>query len=84
MYGIRSACVLVSGGLAALGGAYPSRGVVHLFDHNMTAGGGLIAQASQASLPFNVLPYLLTIIAAAGVIGTSIPSAAVGRPYTKP
>jgi general nucleoside transport system permease protein len=32
---------------------------------------------------FAVLPYLLTIIVVAGVIGRSIPPAAVGRPYVK-
>lgn len=30
-----------------------------------------------------MLPYLLTLIVVAGVIGKSIPPAAVGRPYTK-
>ena len=29
------------------------------------------------------LPYLVTLIAVAGVIGRSIPPAAVGRPYVK-
>jgi simple sugar transport system permease protein len=32
---------------------------------------------------FQILPYVLTLIAVAGVIGRSIPPAAVGRPYTK-
>ena len=32
---------------------------------------------------FAALPYLLTLIAVAGVIGRSIPPAAVGRPYVK-
>jgi general nucleoside transport system permease protein len=32
---------------------------------------------------FNTLPYVLTLIAVAGVIGRSIPPAAVGRPYKK-
>lgn len=32
---------------------------------------------------FTALPYVLTLIAVAGVIGRSIPPAAVGRPYTK-
>ncbi len=32
---------------------------------------------------FQALPYLLTLIAVAGVIGRSIPPAAIGRPYRK-
>ena len=32
---------------------------------------------------FQALPYVLTLIAVAGVIGRSIPPAAVGRPYRK-
>jgi len=32
---------------------------------------------------FQALPYVLTLIVVAGVIGRSIPPAAIGRPYTK-
>ena len=32
---------------------------------------------------FQTLPYILTLIAVAGVIGRSIPPAAIGRPYVK-
>jgi simple sugar transport system permease protein len=41
------------------------------------------APASSIPQLFNVLPYVLTIIAVAGVIGRSTPPAAIGRPYTK-
>ena len=32
---------------------------------------------------FQTLPYVLTLIAVAGLIGRSIPPAAIGRPYEK-
>lgn len=38
--------------------------------------------SSYATL-FAALPYILTLVAVAGVIGRSIPPAAVGRPYVK-
>ncbi|MFN2470053.1 MAG: ABC transporter permease [Gaiellaceae bacterium] len=40
-------------------------------------------QGSSTPLLFNALPYVLTLIAVAGVIGRSIPPAAIGRPYRK-
>ncbi len=40
-------------------------------------------QGSALPQLFNALPYVLTIVAVAGVIGRSIPPAAIGRPYTK-
>jgi general nucleoside transport system permease protein len=39
--------------------------------------------SSSAAVLFQALPYLLTLIAVAGVIGRSIPPAASGRPYKK-
>ncbi len=39
--------------------------------------------STSVSTLFEALPYVLTLVAVAGVIGKSIPPAAVGRPYTK-
>ena len=39
--------------------------------------------SQSAAVLFQALPYVLTLIAVAGVIGRSIPPAAVGRPYRK-
>jgi simple sugar transport system permease protein len=116
VYATRYAAVVVSGMLAALGGAYLSIGFLGSFNENMTAGRGFIAlaalifgnwrpfgafgaallfgfsQALAQRLPaysdsgailFSALPYVLTLIAVAGVIGRSVPPAAIGRPYVK-
>jgi simple sugar transport system permease protein len=118
VYAVRYAAVIVSGMLAAAGGAYLSIGFVNSFNENMTAGRGFIALAALIfgnwrpfgaaaacllfgfssalaqrlaqiqdwqiySVLFQALPYVLTLIAVAGVIGRSIPPAAVGRPYKK-
>jgi general nucleoside transport system permease protein len=116
VYRTRYAAVIVSGILAALGGAYLSIGFLGSFNENMTAGRGFIALAAlifgawrpfgafsaallfgfssalaqrlpeysgSAATLFQALPYVLTLIAVAGVIGRSIPPAAVGRPYAK-
>ena len=116
VYGIRYAAVILSGLLAALGGAYLSVGFVGSFNENMTNGRGFIALAAlifgmwrpfgafaaallfgfstalaqrlpeyseSAATLFETLPYVLTLIAVAGVIGRSIPPAAIGRPYVK-
>ena len=116
VYGIRYAAVIVSGVLAALGGAFLSIGFTGTFEKNMTAGRGFIALAAvifgkwrpgwafvatllfgfgfalagplqrEANISANLIstvPYVLTLIAVAGLIGRSIPPAADGRPYVK-
>jgi ABC-type uncharacterized transport system permease subunit len=117
VYAIRYGCVVFSGILAALGGAYLSIGFGGgTFNDNMTAGRGFIALAAMifgnwrplgtlwaallfgfstklglqlqtysqsASTLFQALPYVLTLIAVAGVIGRTVPPAADGKPYVK-
>jgi general nucleoside transport system permease protein len=41
------------------------------------------AYGQSAGTLFQTLPYILTLIAVAGVIGRSTPPAAVGQPYKK-
>jgi general nucleoside transport system permease protein len=117
VYAIRYASVVVSGVLAALGGAYLSIGFGGgAFNDNMTAGKGFIALAAMifgnwrpfgafgaallfgfstalayrlpaysgsAATLFQALPYVLTLIAVAGVIGRTVAPAADGKPYKK-
>jgi general nucleoside transport system permease protein len=116
VYGTRYAAVILSGILAALGGAYLSIGYLGSFSENMTAGRGYIALAAvifgnwrpfgafaaallfggstalsfrlqqpwpAPSVLFQALPYVLTLIAVAGVIGRATPPASAGRPYIK-
>jgi simple sugar transport system permease protein len=116
VYGIRYAAVILSGILAALGGAYLSVGFVGSFNEGMTNGRGFIALAAvifgnwrpfgafaaallfgastalsfrlqqpwgNASVLFQSLPYVLVLIAVAGVIARPTPPASAGRPYVK-
>jgi simple sugar transport system permease protein len=118
--------VVLSGAVAALGGAYLSMEITNSFQANMTAGRGFIglaamivgrwtpigtfgaallfasSQAISQSITFtaptgslgslltvvpaqvyDALPYLVTIVVLAGVIGKSIPPAADGQPYER-
>jgi ABC-type uncharacterized transport system permease subunit len=120
VFATRYTAVVLSGMLAAAGGAYLSVGFVNQFNQNMTAGRGFIALAAlifgkwrpygaagacllfgfstalaqrlavysqhgglQIDVLFQALPYVLTLVAVAGIIGRSIPPAAVGTPYTR-
>jgi ABC-type uncharacterized transport system permease subunit len=116
VYLVRYGAVVLSGILAALGGAYLTVGYLNTFNENVTAGRGFIALAAvifgnwrpfgafaaallfglstalafrlptysnNAATLFQALPYVLTLIAVAGVIGRTVPPAADGRPYKK-
>jgi simple sugar transport system permease protein len=117
VYATRYGAVVLSGMIAALGGAYLSVGYNHSFTEGVTAGRGFIGLAAlifgnwrpfgafaaallfgfSTALQFRLqhvwgqaygdlfqaLPYFLTLVAVVGVIGRSIPPAAIGRPYVK-
>ena len=116
VYLFRYFSVILSGMLAAAGGAYLTVGFLGTYNENVTAGRGFIALAAlifgnwrpfgafgaallfglttaiafrlpvysgSAATLFQALPYVITLIAVAGVIGRSTPPAAVGRPYVK-
>jgi general nucleoside transport system permease protein len=54
-----------------------------LFGFSSALSDNLQTYSTSASTLFEALPYVLTLVAVAGVIGRSIPPAAVGRPYVK-
>ncbi len=54
-----------------------------LFGFSSALADRLPAYSTSAAVLFQALPYVLTLIAVAGVIGRSVPPAAVGRPYVK-
>ncbi|HSB39045.1 MAG TPA: ABC transporter permease [Gaiellaceae bacterium] len=116
VYLVRYGAVVLSGVLAAMGGAYLTVGYLNTYNENVTAGRGFIALAamifgnwrpfgafgaallfgfstalayrlpvysSSAATLFQALPYVLTLIAVAGVIGRTVPPAADGKPYKK-
>ena len=116
VYLVRYGAVVLSGVLAAMGGAYLTVGYLNTYNENVTAGRGFIALAamifgnwrpfgafgaallfgfstalayrlpvysSSAATLFQALPYVLTLVAVAGVIGRTVPPAADGKPYKK-
>jgi simple sugar transport system permease protein len=54
-----------------------------LFGFSSALGKNLQEYSTSVSTLFEALPYVLTLIAVAGVIGRSIPPAADGQPYEK-
>ena len=113
VYTIRYGCVLASGLLSGLAGAFLAIGIVNVFNPGMTEGRGYIALAAMifgkwtpygafvACLIFGLgsaivadnsslhvsrdllgmLPYILTLLVLAGLVGRSTPPAADGQPY---
>jgi simple sugar transport system permease protein len=58
-------------------------GAALLFGFSTALAYRLPIYSGSAATLFQALPYALTLIAVAGVIGRSVPPAAVGRPYKK-
>jgi general nucleoside transport system permease protein len=58
-------------------------GAALLFGFSTALAFRLPVYSDSAATLFQALPYVLTLIAVAGVIGRTIPPAAVGRPYKK-
>jgi simple sugar transport system permease protein len=58
-------------------------GAALLFGFSSALAQRLPEYSESGAVLFQTLPYVLTLIAVAGVIGRSIPPAAVGRPYVK-
>ena len=58
-------------------------GAALLFGFSSALAQRLPEYTDAGAVLFQALPYVLTLIAVAGVIGRSIPPAAVGRPYVK-
>jgi simple sugar transport system permease protein len=62
---------------------YGAAAACMLFGFSSALAQRLPEYSQSASVLFQALPYVLTLIAVAGVIGRTIPPAAVGRPYKK-
>jgi general nucleoside transport system permease protein len=58
-------------------------GAALLFGFSSALAQRLPEYSTSGAVLFQALPYALTLIAVAGVIGRSIPPAAIGRPYVK-
>jgi general nucleoside transport system permease protein len=58
-------------------------GAALLFGFSSALAQRLPEYSTSGAVLFQALPYVLTLIAVAGVIGRSIPPAAIGRPYEK-
>jgi ABC-type uncharacterized transport system permease subunit len=58
-------------------------GAALLFGFSSAVALRLQVYSASASTLFNVLPYVLTLIAVAGVIGRTVPPAADGKPYAR-
>jgi ABC-type uncharacterized transport system permease subunit len=62
---------------------FGTMGAALLFGFSTALARSLPEYSEQAALLFETLPYVLTLIAVGGLIGRSIPPAAVGRTYER-
>jgi len=62
---------------------FGAMGAALLFGFSSALARALPEYSDQAALLFETLPYVLTLVAVVGLIGRSIPPAAVGRPFAK-
>ena len=62
---------------------FGAMGAALLFGFSSALARSLPEYSEQAALLFETLSYVLTLIAVGGIIGRSIPPAAVGRPFAK-
>jgi ABC-type uncharacterized transport system permease subunit len=62
---------------------FGAMGAALLFGFSSALARALPEYSEQAALLFETLPYVLTLIAVAGLIGRAIPPAAIGRAYEK-
>jgi simple sugar transport system permease protein len=77
--GFIALAALIFGGWRPLGAFYATI----LFGFSSALAIRLQTYSASAGTLFEALPYVLTLIAVAGVIGRSIPPAAIGQPYEK-
>ena len=62
---------------------FPVFAAALLFGFSSALAQRLQEYSEEAATLFETLPYVMTLVAVAGLIGRSIPPAAVGRPYQK-
>ena len=77
--GFIALAALIFGGWRPLG----AFGAALLFGFSSALARRLPEYSESGAVLFEALPYVLTLIAVAGIVGRSTPPAAIGRPYAK-